>query len=227
VPLRPDLEGQAKEFVGHLNDLLNRTVTNGVRLTAVMQDDGDIGWIGYGISSRAPFEHRAIPLSPDGTKPRCFLRVMETLGMDDEGDHLLVAQSTVSVSHDDSFADFLVRYDFVREPDNDYPAAHIQVGGTSPSALALCGQVGRVKDDLPRLHFPVGGKRFRPTVEDVIEFLIVERLISFHPDWREAVGEHRARWHDIQLQAAVRRRPRTAAAALRRAGWNVADPAIS
>ena len=40
------------------------------------------------------------------------------------------------------------------------------------------GLLGRpLVTDLSKLHFPSGGRRFRPTIEDFIEFLAQETLI--------------------------------------------------
>jgi hypothetical protein len=69
--------------------------------------------------------------------------------------------------------------------------------------------------DLKDYHFPVGGRRFRPTLEDIIEFLVLERLVEAHHGWEDAAGEHRSEWDRRQLRAAVRRDPETAMEQLR------------
>jgi hypothetical protein len=71
---------------------------------------------------------------------------------------------------------------------------------------------------LKDFHFPVGGRRFRPSLEDVIEFLVAERLASPRTGWESAVEEHRAKWEDRQLRAAVCRNPDVAIAQLREQG---------
>jgi hypothetical protein len=53
---------------------------------------------------------------------------------------------------------------------------------------------------LDRLHFPVGGRRFRPILEDVIEFLIVERLARARDGWADVLSQERDRYYGIQLQ---------------------------
>ena len=37
-----------------------------------------------------------------------------------------------------------------------------------------------------------GGKRFRPSLEEIVEFLVVEGLTGGRPGWDAAVEEHRA-----------------------------------
>ena len=62
------------------------------------------------------------------------------------------------------------------------------------------------------------------TLEDVLEFSIVEGLVEPRPAWRDAVGEYRSGWETMQLRAAVRRNPDAAAAQLRDEGWTVTEP---
>jgi hypothetical protein len=80
---------------------------------------------------------------------------------------------------------------------------------------------------VPRLaeyHFPTGGHRFRPCVEDVFEMLITQFRVDALPDWQEAVAEGRKEWRDKQLMSAVRDAPETAAKVLRRLGYPVGTP---
>jgi hypothetical protein len=65
-------------------------------------------------------------------------------------------------------------FDYERDKAGGYPEAHLQVPGQSGALAAMTS--GPDKRSLDRLHFPVGGRRFRPILEDVIEFLIVEQL---------------------------------------------------
>jgi len=76
---------------------------------------------------------------------------------------------------------------------------------------------GRVspKRLLRDFHFPLGGRRFRPILEDVVEFLVVEKLTEMRDGWETVVKEHRDRWEERQLRAAVRRSPDIALAQLR------------
>jgi hypothetical protein len=60
---------------------------------------------------------------------------------------------------------------------------------------------------LPRLaslHLPVGGVRFRPSLEDVLEFAIRELGVEALSGWEDAIAEGQQRWRWVQLQAAVR-----------------------
>lgn len=130
----------------------------------------------------------------------------------------------------------LVRYDFVEDPAGDIPAAHVQFHAPHPDlarAMARAdGGTRRGKNrqraiakgkspDASELHFPVGGRRFRPTLEDVLEMLIVEFGIRCVDGWHDAIAESRQRFRSIQLRAAVRDAPREAARELRSLGYQV------
>lgn len=77
---------------------------------------------------------------------------------------------------------------------------------------------------LSRLHFPVGGERFRPCVEDLVEFVIRECGVGSVPGWRRAVDEGRESWRRIQLRTVVRDLQSEAASVLAREGWTITPP---
>ena len=200
----PSLREQAGDFADRTSDLLNRTVADGIRIRAVLQHDGQVGWTGYGISKERPSPGRGIPLTVTAARPRCFLHVMHTLvqayGV------LITDQSSFGLYLDQDLNGCVFHYDYARYPGNPYPAAHVQVDATSTAFDELCGRLGR-DAELARLHFPVGGRRFRPCLEDVVEMLIVERLAVGRDGWEQAIEEHRTWFRRIQLKAAVRDDP--------------------
>ncbi|RRD29414.1 hypothetical protein [Actinomyces bowdenii] len=67
---------------------------------------------------------------------------------------------------------------------------------------------------LHMIHFPLGGARFRPCLEDVVELVVNEFGLDTQPDWQERVRDGRAQWRRVQLAAAVRDDPQTARRAL-------------
>jgi hypothetical protein len=196
-----------------MSDLLNRTVTDGIRMTAVLRDDNQVGWIGLGVNRREPSPGRGIPLTLGAAPARCHLHVM----------HTLVQRHGVLVTHESSFGLYLdpeldsciLHYDFARDPANRYPDAHVQVNAVSPAFDELCRRLGR-QDHLARLHLPVGGKRFRPCLEDMVEMLLVEELAAGRTGWETAIHEHRSQFRRLQLMAAVRDDPEAAREELRR-----------
>lgn len=200
----PDLRSQAHDFAARTSDLLNRTVAHGIRISVVLQVDGQVGWAGYGIGKDNPFPGRGIPLTISAAPARCYLHVMHTLVQ--RYGVLITDQSSFGLYLDEQLGRNVFHYDYIRYPGNLYPAAHLQINAVSATFDELCGQLDR-EAELARLHFPVGGRRFRPCLEDVVEALIIEGLAVGRPGWEQAVEEHRTWFHRIQLKAAVRDDP--------------------
>ena len=213
MPLQPDLESQAFDFAKRTKDLLNRTVTDGVRLRCLIQEGGTVGWVGYSTNKQNPYPGVGIPLTLSRKKPRAFLHVMHTLVLDEAGRYLTAEQSSYGLYADKALKRCVFHYDYIRRPDNSYPPAHFQVEGSSATLDELPAPFG-VTHQLGDLHFPVGGKRFRPSLEDIVEFLIVESIADARDGWEVAIEEHRSKYQRIQLQAAVRRDPEAAREAL-------------
>ena len=131
----------------------------------------------------------------------------------------------------------LFRYDYVRKPGRNQPSAHVQVHAHRDAISDVMSKVGQStrrarnrarSSDAPRvseLHFPVGGPRFRPCLEDVLEMLVCELGVDCSPEGRETLREARAEWRRLQVAVVVRDAPETAAAELADLGYTVAPPA--
>jgi hypothetical protein len=222
LPPRPEFDEQVRRFADEQTNLLNRTITDGVRLTPILQEDDNLGFIGYRIS-RVSLTGEAIPVSLTRAPAKCYLRVLHTFRLDDERMWLMNVRSTFGLYADGDAESVVCHYDYDREPDHPYPAAHIQVAGESEALRTLCRQLGK-ELQLGRLHFPVGGRRFRPSLEDLIELLISEGIVTGRSGWRDAIAEHRARYERKQLGAAVRRAPDIAVIELLRMNYTVREP---
>lgn len=131
----------------------------------------------------------------------------------------------------------LFRYEFDADMNGfGLPAAHIQVHAHRDEIvwLLMHSQTGRPKDkwskDRPALvsslHFPVGGNRFRPALEDVLTLLNKEFGVKFKSGAEQAIGEHREIWRLTQLRAAVNDAQTIAADELKAKGWKVEPPVI-
>ena len=178
--------------------------------------------IGYRIGKNNPLGD-SIPLVTSGSHARVHLHFLHTLDLDDAGDFLTTSRSTYTLQGDDAETP-IITYDFVREPPNRYPEAHIHLHGQSDALqrmLESCGLGDRKPADL---HIPVGGRRFRPCLEDIIEFCILEELVTPRDGWREALDDGRREYHERQVRAAVRRFPTHAAEVLTNEGWQVRKP---
>lgn len=172
---------------------------------------------------RTSWEQRFLSVSAEGLLT-LILRILHTCALDNERRFLMNVRSTYGVYTDDDTETVLVHYDYERDPQNQYPPAHIQVAGSSDAVDALSGTLDRDLI-LGKLHLPVGERRFRPSIEDIVEFLIVEDLVEAREGALDVVRLHRADYHRKQLSAAIRRDPDTAAETLARLGYGVTPPA--
>lgn len=161
-----------------------------------------------------------VPLSIDAKVPMLHLLVAYVLELDPEGEYLAVSKSQYGLYSSDTRDSVIAHWDYEREPDHSYPSAHLQVYGESPTLESVMAHAReRLGRDCPprplhHLHFPVGGRRFRPTLEDVIQFLIVEELVNCREGWESAIEHGRGSWEERQLRAAIRRHPEIAKSAV-------------
>jgi len=118
----------------------------------------------------------------------------------------------------------IFRFEYDREA-HSKPTAHIQVHGHRG---ALSHLLSRARHETPHsmeaLHLPVGGARFRPCVEDVLQFLIQDCGFDARSDWKNHIAAGRERWRRYQVRAAVRDAPTDAADILRALGYTVTEP---
>ena len=204
----PDLEAEARSWAKRLSELLNGTITNGVRLSAVVPSEG-LCTVGRGLTKNS-FTPKVIPLTVSQAQPRCFLFAVWTLALDEETARLTVTQSKCALrAGDGGEADDIFSYEYGTDPDGEYPEAHLHVAGDSPLLQQLCERTGANKR-LRDLHFPVGGRRFRPSLEDVIEMLVIEGFVKSRDGWEDVIDSSRRAFLAGQLRAAVRQDPDTA-----------------
>lgn len=123
----------------------------------------------------------------------------------------------------------LLRLEYRSDMRSD-PISHWQFHaerGAFASLLSMAHVEGRVAlpHDLSKLHLTTGGERFRPGLEDLLEFLVTDCGIDACQGWRNAVEDGRETWRRRQLRACVRDLQKEAAEALRAEGWELYPPA--
>lgn len=173
-------------------------------------------------------------IRPDGGRLKLFVRddhladlgITMFLDHDRTGRYLKTVRSDVVV-HSVLDRRPLFRYEY-RADMRVTPIAHWQVHAERG---ALSHLLARAHEHDPRsvpnphdmssLHIPVGGERFRPCLEDVLQFLITNCGIDSVPGWRSAVERGREQWRRRQLGSSVRDLPSEAARVLRELGWSV------
>lgn len=197
-----DLSRAARQFAEELTGTLNATVTDGVRLTAVTARQADAAFVGFGISKNQLQPRESFPLMAISGRPQVFMNVSYRLRADDERDYLMVQNSVVALAMDVEMDRELLHVDYERDKADDYPEAHLQVAASSEAWEEL--SPGRA---LSKLHLPVGPRRFRPSLEDVIEFVAREGLVGCRDGWRDVVQHGRQGFLRRQLRAAIRRNP--------------------
>lgn len=231
----PDLPELADAFAVELSDRVARIIPNSPEFLALVRPpDGD-GQGRVSISSTDRTTLKQIPIqlqTANGDRLRLLIRYeccwdtgQDFLAVEESYFHVLAGRT------DDPL--FRVEYD---RNMTSAPAAHIQIHAHRDELVFLMSRAGRSAgrgkgDRIPRLsdlHFPVGGHRFRPCLEDVLEVLVYELGVETLDGWRQTIDDGRESWRRLQLRAAVRDAPAEAAQVLRALGYTVdfnGDPA--
>lgn len=229
----PALESQAHDFAARLTRVVSSVVAdchpfsaralerNGEERVSVHQEP-DTG----------------IPLRVNG-EPLLTLKVQYFCMWDTPQHYLAVEKSHFKVyAGHEAKGEPLFRYDYLRSPHPEVPGAHLQIhahrdGLTHVMSRAGSGsRRGRRRatadaGDVPRvseLHFPLGGARYRPCLEDLMEMLVCELGVDCSPEGRKALADGREDWRRHQLRTAVRDSPSDATAVLERLGYTITPP---
>lgn len=169
------LASEAQRFAGGLNDLLRRTIRADAELEVRLDRDALQALIGFGVSEGLKLGTVPVRISDHGD---AHLLISFDLTFDDERRYLAVRKSTVGLYLLTEKREPLFRYEFDRDK-NRFAQAHLHVSGQSHALGRLYALAGKSSTaELHRLHLPVGGKRFRPSLEDVLECLFNEQLLQ-------------------------------------------------
>lgn len=127
----------------------------------------------------------------------------------------------------------LFHYHYQRDAGPELAAAHLHVHAHRDALSHVLANSGtstrRGKDKarkttVPRtrdLHFPLGGHRFRPCLEDVLEMLVLELGVDKPAGALEALAAGRAQWRLGQVRTVVRDAPEEAITSLGELGYDV------
>ena len=190
----PDLIDTAQEFAAEIGDLLAQTVVDEPSVGA--QVAGERVIVGAFDDDGNSVD---LPLTIQG-EHRLDLRVSFRCTFDFTGSFLAIEQSEFAliiptVRHP------VVRFDYARA--RSWAAAHVQLHAESSAVGFLRAHAGKTAETW-RLHLPVGGRRFRPSLEDVMEFAIAEFNVDKKDGHAERIEEGRVRWRRLQVKAAIR-----------------------
>lgn len=221
----------AAEFAGDLTRTIQRIIPTDLQFTALAMGNADRASVGVGIFTTGQFT--PLPLSINGTH-RLNLMIKLHLCWDSGQDFLAVDKSFFHVRAEGRDDTPLFRLEYVRQATRDVPCSHLQIHAHRDELTYLLMVADRARpatrtrrDKIPRVaefHFPQGGHRFRPCLEDVLHALIVEFGVDAQPNWRSAVEKGREDWRHKQIRAAVRDAPEDAAEVLENMGYVVTRP---
>lgn len=232
---RPTLSDKARKFASDLTETVQNALgpeaprfvaeaapskTSGAELTRVIvRTDSNV----------------EIPLAIDG-EHALNLIVEYTCEWDEHQAFLAVRKAHFHVFSADA-DDPLFRYEFVDGMVSRLPSAHLHVHAhrdemlyqmfrseRARKARTRAKQVLEPKHKPPRLstiHFPMGGTRMRPALEDVLQTLIEEFCVDHAPKAVEALEAGRAEWRRHQIGALVRDAPAEAVRVLSALGYSV------
>lgn len=230
------LEAEAQRFAAELTDTVRAVVGDHVeafRARAVHRP-------GLDRVSVHQEPRTGIPLTVDGA-PLLTLTADYRCVWDSLRRFLAVDVSAIKVyAGAKADSEPLFRYEYARFASGDIPGAHVQIHGHRDALTFVMARSGtgsrrgqRLADrtaqgtGVPRmsdLHFPVGGSRFRPVLEDVLDMLVRELGVDHQDGWRDALADGRERWRRMQIAAVVRDAPEDAVAALAVLGYQIQLP---
>jgi hypothetical protein len=230
------VEGFAKD----LENLVNNTVCSTFNLKVLeVGNSNELRIISYPNHSNPQL--KPIPTHFDGSygaggEALLGINLSFVMGVDEREGFLAVNNSIISANHLPSGGTPVIRLEYDRDegiepgkrPNRKHGrhAAHVQMHGRSEILEEVWQEYAPSKEPrLESLHIPVGGRRFRPTVEDFIEFLHLEQLIpEISRNGLSLLNESRDKWLQTQLKSAVRENPEIAAEELKRLGYTVSPP---
>jgi hypothetical protein len=219
------LAEQADSFAQELQGLLDGVLPGQRVIRSVQAADGRR----YVVRPEGDdVQARRLPLTIDGEQ-LASLQLDIYLSLDRVGRYLKATRSDVVV-HSVLDRQPLVRLEY-RADMQDAPVAHWQFHAERGAFTHLLSHASRTRPrqvrrphDLSALHLPVGGERYRPCLEDVLQFLVEDCGVDAVPGWRTAVTAGRERWRRRQLASAVRDAPGVAVRILGELGYRVEPP---
>jgi hypothetical protein len=156
-------------------------------------------------------------------QPLAHLRVMFQCTADAAGEYLAIERSDFGLYSIDGRLP-VFRLDFRRDM-HTVPACHWNVHAESGPASRLL-TLGNPDHSgaFSKLHFPVGGPRMRPCLEDFLGMLLHEFGVDRLSDASTVLCEGRERWRRRQIGTSVRDAPEEAARVLEELGYTVSEP---
>lgn len=242
MPDDDELSRRAEEFANALSGTVRGVLGTEVPDFEAVYEKGRRGDQRLVIRTKTPAgsPSPAIPIKIDD-KLRLEVTVTLLCAWDSDQHFLAIEKSSIHVRMAGNHPEPLFRWEYVRNPTSSVPSAHFHLHAHRDEIvyLLLTGgegnrrvkkraqQVGETSPTIPRLsalHLPLGGPRFRPCLEDVLQFLILEFGIDRADDWENAIHEGRRNWRRVQTGVVVRDSPDEAVRVLKELGYTIEAP---
>lgn len=215
------LRQQAQLFAEELTRTVQAVVPDSDPFTVVITDN---------LVSVRQGPREGVTLTVNG-KPLLHLKATFRCCKDRDGDYLAIEKSGFEVLPL-AGREPIFRYEYVRNH-GKAPAAHAHVHAHRDAFTYLMAKAGRTTprarrrasaDEIPQiqdLHFPLGGHRFRPCLEDVLQTLIEEFGVDYKAGTMDALASGREAWRKKQARSVVRDDPASAVEVLQKLGYDV------
>lgn len=227
------LHQMTEEFATQLEVLLSQVLSEDAKyLIEARQPKKGNPRSALNLTSRHDNGKEGFPLvrnCDDPANPSLLMRSSYTLELDKSGNYLQIRTSTLDLWSNtlkgQKSSQPLVRIEYDREK-RMFAPAHLHLHAHSSELGWIYGSSGQKMRRPHDIHFPVGGRRFRPTLEDFLLFLDQEKIFTNWKDgnYREVIEESRSKWERIQARATARRFPQEAADTLEGLGYRVVSP---
>lgn len=219
-----DLRAEVENFASEIAWTISGALAEDVTLESETVQGSDRFWIRPAVGAN----RNRIPLRVDG-EHLADLGLDIYLEVDREGAFLKTIKSKTEVhSYLDRTPLIRLEYD---SRSHTAPFAHWHIHAERGAFSHLLSRAHLVRPSqvaaphkLSSLHIPVGGERFRPCFEDVLQFLIQECGVDPGPEWVEILAVGRENWRRRQTRTVVRDAPEEAARTLSSLGWAVTPP---
>lgn len=217
--------GQAQEFATRLEDLIAASLPGPVDIRA--QRNERTGRIRISpVEVGDPLAQVSLPLFAEGVELAGWSFVMFAEASADGFLKIDQLRMALTPAFEESP---VVRLEYEARTTGP-PVSHWQFHaerGSLSFILARTHRKGRhtsVPMSLSALHFPTGGRRFRPGIEDFVQFLVSECRFDAVPGWRNALEDSREIARRFQVRTIARDYQVEVAEVLKQNGWAVHPP---
>lgn len=180
------LQQLTEEFVAQLHSLLSQVLSEDAKFLIKPRLPGRNPRSALRLTSYNDDGIKGFPLvraCDDRSSPSLLIRSSYTLGLDRSGNYLQIETSTMGLWSNtfkrQKRSRPLIRIEYDREK-RMFAPAHVHFHAHSSELGWIYGSSGQKMHRPQNIHFPVGGRRFRPTLEDFLMFLDQEKIFT---DW--------------------------------------------